>query len=305
MKFFAVLIFSIIGVWTANATDIKMFGQDKYGYSQPKYEEPSWEEIKKMQGVKILEAIAVDKHFPFSSSEQGSIFTKIFEQTAEKAQVYILTYCDDNHYTDVVTEFERGHTESPNALFGVYYEEVPYSQNQFIYPAFFTNDVHVIFAKERKLDIKEKSNLKDYRGVHVTTDTISKTVKKEINSLGVKEVESFPQAFEELLTGKADYMVASYYPSLIELYKLGIRNYVAYSKTPIWKMPMFIKVDAKTRQDPRIKEFEKYLKSRSYKEKREKAFAELLEIYKRNTEGVVPPTYTNSFSQDKAEDTDK
>lgn len=289
-------IFFISATQAVHAAHIVMFGQEEYGFSQPKYLEPSWDEIKQMDGVLILEAIATDKHFPFSSREQGSVFTKIFELTSEKTKTYISIYCDKKNYENIVTEFERGYTESPNALFGVYYEENPYSQNQLLYPAFFTNNVHIIYSSQNRLSINNKSDLKNYKGVHAATDKVSSAVAKEFNFLGIKEVNNFSKAFEELLTGKADYMVAGYYPSLIELYKLGIKDYVVYSKNPIWKMPMFIKVDSKVKRDARIQDLEKYLKSWSYVEKREKTLEELVKMYEENTRGIVPPTYISDTS---------
>lgn len=307
MKILLISMLTLFFISATQAAHIDMFGQEKYGFSQPRYQEPNWDTLKQMEGdgTIILEAVAADKHFPFSSQKQGSVFTKIFELTSDKTKVYISIYCDKKNYENVVTEFERGSTESPNALFGVYYEEIPYSQNQLLYPAFFTNNVHIIYSNQKRLNISNKSDLKNYKGVHVSTDRVSSTVAKEFKSLSIKEVKNFSQAFEELLTGKADYMVAGYYPSLIELYKLGIKDYVVYSKNPIWKMPMFIKVDPKIKKDARIQEFEKYLRSWAYIEKREKTLEELVKIYEDNTRGIVSPTYinttTNKEEQEHAE----
>ena len=47
---------------------------------------------------------------------------------------------------------------------------------------------------------------------------------------------------------------------------------------------------------------ERYLKSITYSEKKEKAFAELIEMYKENTKGIVPPTYMKTMSQDEEGD---
>lgn len=305
MKIFAILILILLGVSATQAIDIEMFGKEKYGFNQPKYLEPSWNDVIRVEGVKILNALAADNHFPFSSAEQGSVFTKIFEIIPEKTETTILIYCDNKNYKNTVTDFERGYTQNPNALFGVYYEEVPYSKNQFIYPAFFVNNVHIIYSNRNKLSISNKSELKNYKGVHASTDRVSKTVAAEFNALGIKEVDDLSKAFEELLTGKADYIAAGYYPSLIELYKLGIKDYVVYSKNPVWKMPMFIKVDSKTKKDVRIQELERYLRSKSYIERREKALEELVEIYEENTRGIVPPTYISDTSNKEEQETNE
>ena len=37
---------------------------------------------------------------------------------------------------------------------------------------------------------------------------------------------------------------------------------------------------------------------RAYKQKRDKALEDMLQIYKENTRGIVPPTYTGSFQSE-------
>lgn len=75
--------------------------------------------------------------------------------------------------------------------------------------------------------------------------------------MGIKEAKDYPEAYRQLLSGEADYVVGTYYPSQIELYKLGIRDYVVYSKAPVWKMPMFIRAMPGLAEHPRME----YLKN--------------------------------------------
>lgn len=294
MRFLIILLMSCFGFSAATAYDIKMFGIDKYGFNQPKYLE---DKAKITRKTLIIQAIADADNFPLSSSEQGSIFNKIFENSAERTGVKISLVYPSKDYALAIQNFERNKGDGINARFGVYFKEIPYSHNQYVYPAFFDNNVHVIFSTQNKPNIENKEQLKQYKGVCAATDKIAENVKREMNELGVKEVENLAKAFETLLTGEADYILASYYPSLLEAYKLGIKNYIVISKNPLWKMPLFIRVTPQIKRHKYMENFERYLRSSEYKNKRDKAFDELVEIYKENTRGIVPPTYIKSTEE--------
>ena len=120
---------------------------------------------------------------------------------------------------------------------------------------------------------------------------ISGTVSPEFANLGIKQVKDFPEAYKALLSGEADYIAGSYYPSIIEAYKLGIRDYVVFSKDAVWKIPMFIRTFPEVARHPRIAYLKRYFKSQRYKKIRDEALQELVDIYKENTKGIVPPTY--------------
>ena len=195
--------------------------------------------------------------------------------------------------------------EDANVRFGVYYEQYPYSKNSYIYPAFFENTIHLIMPAGNKLKLQGKSSLKNYKGVYAKTDKLPSHVLKDLSALGAEEVENLPAAFEKLLTGKVEYIAASYYPSLIESYKQGIRNYVLFSKAPVWKAPMFFRALPEVTDDERVKSLKTYLKSARYKKVRDDAFKELIKIYEENTRGIVPPTYIGSSRAQDDEEMDE
>lgn len=289
MKQITALLVIFFYSFNVSAATIRMFGREKNGFSQPRY----MQEIVVSRENLNFYCMAKDNHFPFSSKGQGSVFYKIFEDLAYKAHV-TFDYFYPNDFEKKVENFEQGRPpEGINAYCNAYYEYLPYSKNEYVYPAFFENKIYVITSIQNKLDLTTKESLKNYRGVRSQTDHISSFIAKEFANLKIKDMENYAKAYEELLTGKADYMVASYYPSLIEAYKLGIRNYIIYSKDGVWKMPMFIRILPQLKNKPQVKAMEKYLKSARYKKIRDAAFEELIEIYKNNTQGIVPPTYVN------------
>lgn len=289
MKYIAGFVLSIICITAALATSIEMFGQEKYGFNQPRY---VLKLERKPRGNPLnITALAQEDNFPFSSIEQGSVFYKVFENILEEGNTKITLEFTPGKYEETALDFERNKNKEVNALFGVYYKEQPFYENKYVYPALAFNNVHLIMSSFKKIDIASKKDLKNYKGIHAATDKVSDIVARDFKNLNIKEVADFPTAFEELLTGQADYIVASYYPSLIAAYKLGIKRYIIYSKTSIWKMPIFLRVTPQVMRNPNMKNLIAYLKSSEYKKIRNEAFEELIEIYKKNTAGIVPPTY--------------
>lgn len=269
---------------------IRMIGREENGYSEPRYTSISHRYDWKDRFD--IELLANPNIFPWSSARQGSVFEKIFSDLAEKEHIVVVLKYPIRNYAQSIERFEKN-DENIQGLFALYYENIPYSKNQYIYPSFFENNIHIITSAQKTISIKAKEELKNYKGAYIEQDYFSSFVLNDFKNLGIEKVKDFPTAYKKLLTGEIDYVVASYYPSQIELYKLGIHNYVAYSNKPIWKIPMFFRVTPEVANHPRITYLKKYLKSASYAKAKEEGMAELLEIYKENTKGIVPPTYIN------------
>lgn len=278
----------------ADSTNIIMYGKEKYGFDQPKYQN-NYLLTEKNNRFDIF-ALADPENFPISSSEQGSIFEKIFSKLDNEDIRVIFQY--EKKYEDAVVDFERGKIKNINARFGVYYKEMPYSKNEYVYPAFFENKIYILTAAKTKLTLNGKAELKNYKGAYVKNDKLPDYIYKEFASLGIISTESWLKAFELLLTDQIDYIAASYYPSIIETYKLGLREYVTYSKNPVWKISMFLRVSPNLMKQEKMVKFRAYLKSQQYKKLRDDAFNELVEIYKENTQGVVPPKFINTQSEE-------
>ena len=269
---------------------IKMVGWKENGYSEPQYTGSAhrydWRDRFD------IELLANPNIFPWSSSRLGSVFEKKFSDLAVKEHIVIILKYPLRDYAQMIDNFEKNIGEI-QGVFASYYENIPYSKNQYIYPSFFENNIHIITPLQTTISLKTKEELKNYKGVYVSQDYFSSFVLKDFAKLGIEKVKDFPEAYKKLLTGEIDYVVASYYPSQIELYKLGIHDYVAYSTNPIWKIPMFFRVTPEVANHPRIAYLKKYLKSASYAKAKEEGMNELLQIYKENTRGIVPPTYIN------------
>ena len=295
-SFFVIMMFST----NVNAVTVEMFGKDKVGYEQPRY---ILREVQgTIEGAKELITLANHDAFPFSSQEQGSVFSEVIEKIAEKTRIYVKLIYDDKYYKEAVDLFERG-DKHINALFGVPKEYYPYSKNEYIYPAFFENKLHVITPRGGDVIINTKEDLLKYKGVYVKKDNLSSFIVKDFSNYKIQSVDDYSNAFELLFTKKIDYIVAGYYPSQIEAYKTGLRDYISYSKEAIWKNPLFIRVDYRLLGDQNMDRLKRYMKTDEFKNLRDSALEEVLEIYKKNTQGVIPPMYIGSREEStQAED---
>lgn len=291
MKFIIAFLIGVMGITSVSAGTMEMFGHEKYGYSQPKYIKAEKKGKKKVK----INVLGENNLFPLSSVEQGSIFSLIFDEALNSYPIDITIGYNNTDYESIIRKFERGERSeilgNTNAYFS-YYKEMPYFNNKFLYPAFFSNNVHIITTQQNRLNLKNKNELKNYKGIYAKTDKMADFVIKDFNFLNITETEDLPKAFELLLTGQADYIAANYYPSQIEAYKLGIHDFLAFSSEAVWKQPVFLRVEPKLLRSPLIKELQKVLSSSNYEKIRDKAFDNLLDVYRENTQGIVPPTYT-------------
>lgn len=306
MKKITLTVFSLLFFLAKQASAIEMFGKDIYGFDIPKYTRNS--SLTEKKANLVIATIADNDNFPISSYEQGSIFYKIFNNLNEEIGIKVIINPRGKNYNEEVEHFERGgriggtlEFSEINGIFGAPYKERPYSRNKDIYPAFFINNIHILTSAQNSLDLKDRKDLSKYRGIYVKSDRIADNILNDFSNLGIKSVESFAEAYKQLLTDKVDFIAASYYPSLLETYKLGIHNLVAYSKNPVWKMPLFIRVRPNIMKNRHIEELSKYLKSTQYKKALKEALEELVDIYRENTAGIVPPTYTRE-SDDNEDD---
>ncbi len=275
---------------------VTMFGKEEYGFEQPRYA------LKERGGTvydaKTIRALASNEAFPFSSIEQGSVFVSVLNTMAKKARVYLKLVYEEEFYKEERAAFERG-GNYVNALFGVPKEYYPYSKNEYIYPAFFENKLHVVTVRDGGVVINTKDDLLKYKGVYIEKDNLSSFIVKELSNYNMTLVKDYNEAFQMIFTRKADYIVAGFYPSQIEAYKLGLRDFVSYSKEAIWKNPLFIRIHYNLLNNPEIEYLKRYLRTDEFKNARDLALDEVLEIYKKNTQGVIPPMYIGNRADEE------
>ena len=285
----------ILAISPANAINlykVKEVDLDNLGYKQPVYRQKYSDSMHPDQTK--IDFLGDPDNFPYTSKRQGSIFYELFSELFNDRHLYVEITYPKKDYQAELYKFENNISEL-KGVFGMPFYNSKYSKNVYVYPAFADIGIHLITSRDKNIDIQTKEDLKKYKGVYPKDDKFEETVLKHFKRLGILEREPFDYAIEDLLTGKVDFIVASYYRSQIKLYKLGLMNYINYSLTPIWKIPLFLKVNPRIAKTKNIEYIRQYIKSPSFKQKRDRLLANILEIYREKTKGVIPPTYINSL----------
>ena len=83
-------------------------------------------------------------------------------------------------------------------------------------------------------------DLKKLKGIYVSQEYFSDYVLERFSDLNITSVDSVEDAYEKLFLGQVDYIVGSYYYQYVAAIQNGVKNYLSFSKKPIWHMPMFI-----------------------------------------------------------------
>lgn len=196
---------------------------------------------------------------------------------------------------NALQNMHRGQT---NLFIGAYYSTHIFDDFEFVFPALFNNSVHLMMIPSRIKDVRQVADLKNLKGIYCKKEYFNDHVMQNFKAIGVKEVLSEDEAYEALLTGKADFMLGSYYTNYVALLKKGLKNRVAFSSKPLWNMPMFL---ALSKMTPNLKivrqRLQKMLRQEEFKNNILQNMKDFVEDVEKNSAGVVPPTYVNTDSQ--------
>ena len=176
---------------------------------------------------------------------------------------------------------------------------------ELVYPAVVTNPVHLITLPEKQEQIKTFSDLGKLKGVACSSEYFSDFVTRKLNELKVTFVDTPYDAYAKLFTGEADYMLGGLYYNRIMASRLGIERYLAYSKNPIYKIPVFLALSPVM---PKLSEYQKAIHeilanpefARAVKEEIIRMVEEEIE----QNDGVVPPSFAQ-YQPEKEEKFDE
>ena len=123
-------------------------------------------------------------------------------------------------------------------------------------------------------------------------ELFSDYVKQQMEGYNLESVDTPLQLFEKLYTGEVDFVFTTQYFGIIEAAKLGIRDYLSFSKQIVWNMPIFIGI---SQLSPNRKFLSQKLSSYSenpeHKIKLEKKLQDLIYEIELKNRGVVPPAF--------------
>ena len=162
---------------------------------------------------------------------------------------------------------------------------------EYLYPAVLQNPVSLITINN-KSKITNINDLKKLKGVYVSEEYFSDYVLKKFKFYNVQPVENSLEAYKKLFLGQVDYIIGSYYYHYIYSIQNGIKNYISFSKKPLWHMPMFIGISKKAKDYNRLKSLlSKKITDPLFSQKIKEELKERVKIFEQNNIGVVPPSF--------------
>ena len=174
----------------------------------------------------------------------------------------------------------------------MYYGTRRYSGLEYIFPAVLNNPVYIIMRPENIDKVSKPEDLKNLRGLYIAQEYFSDYMRDNFKNYNIKPIKTALEAYEKLFTGEADYIAGGYYYNYAEICRLGLRDYVSFSKTPLWNMPLFIGVSKASKKHVQIgKLLKKYVADEKFQQSINDTLKKLIYQVEVESQGVVPPMF--------------
>jgi polar amino acid transport system substrate-binding protein len=132
-------------------------------------------------------------------------------------------------------------------IFGVYYNDARAKYLDYIKPAFMYDDVAIFVAKGKEFPFKDKNDLIGKKGVTNKGESYGNAFDAFMkDKLDVKRTNGIGEAFKDLVAGKADYLIAGYYPGEAEAAKDGLKDNVVALDQAVLTAEMFVAFSKKS-----------------------------------------------------------
>lgn len=132
-------------------------------------------------------------------------------------------------------------------IFGIYYNDERATYLNFVQPSFTYDDVAVFVVKGKEFPFTDKDNLIGKKGVTNQGESYGTEFDAFMkDKLDVARADGIDDAFQDLLAGKADYLIAGYYPGLAEAAKDGIKDKVVPLDQALLSQEMFVAFSKKS-----------------------------------------------------------
>ena len=250
---------------------------------------------KKDTRLNIIEATSFPDYFPISYIEQKgnytylhTIFEKTMEQVAKMGNLQI-EYVPKKDYAKAVADVRRGEID---ILLGMYYDTELYSGLEYVFPAVLNNPIYIMMLPQNISKVNKPEDLKNLRGLYISSEYFSDYMQNNFKNYNIQPAKTSLQAYEKLFTGEADYVAGGYYYNYAEVCRLGLKNYVSFSKTALWNMPLFIGVSKVSKNHTKmVKILNKFIAGGKFQQDINKTLKEMVYQAELKSQGVVPPMF--------------
>jgi polar amino acid transport system substrate-binding protein len=132
-------------------------------------------------------------------------------------------------------------------IFGIYYNDERATYLDYVQPAFTFDDVAIFVVKGKEFPFTDKNDLVGKKGVTNQGESYGNEFDAFMKEkLDVARTDGIDAAFKDLLDGKADYLIAGYYPGLAEAAKEGLKDKVVALNQALLSQEMFVAFSKKS-----------------------------------------------------------
>ena len=132
-------------------------------------------------------------------------------------------------------------------IFGIYFNDDRAAYLDYVQPAFMFDDVAIFVVKGKEFPFKAPEDLIGKKGVTNQGESYGTDFDAFIKAkLDVARTDGIDAAFKDLLDGKADYLIAGYYPGVAEAAKAGLKDKIVPLDQAVVTAEMFIAFSKKS-----------------------------------------------------------
>jgi polar amino acid transport system substrate-binding protein len=132
-------------------------------------------------------------------------------------------------------------------IFGIYYNDERATYLDYVKPAFMFDDVAIFVVKGKEFPFKGQDDLIGKKGVTNQGESYGNDFDAFMkDKLDVARADGIDDAFKDLLAGKADYLIAGYYPGVAAAAKAGIKDQVVPLDQALLTAEMFVAFSKKS-----------------------------------------------------------
>jgi len=175
-----------------------------------------------------------------------------------------------------------------------------YKGLELIYPSIISNPIHLITMPDNSSKFKTFEDMKKYKGVANREEYYSDFVLRKLKEMNITFVDSSYEAYRQLFTGEADYMLGSLYYNRIAASRYGIEKYLSFSKKPIWKIPVFIALSkVMPKLSEYLKTFQELFSTPEFTLAVKKEIIRIVEDEITKNDGIVPPPFAKISTEEE------
>jgi polar amino acid transport system substrate-binding protein len=132
-------------------------------------------------------------------------------------------------------------------IFGLYHNEERAKYLDYVQPAFTFDDVAIFVAKGKEFSFTGKDDLIGKKGLTNKGESYGDEFDAFIkDKLDVTRTDGIDAALKDLADGKADYVIAGYYPGNAEVIKLGLEDKIVSLDQALLSAEMYVAFSKKS-----------------------------------------------------------